>query len=350
MYLSVVTGNPNVTPEVTQEVVLQQRLRGARLFLRDLYDLAAELGISNRFSDAMNTLADSIQSSTHEREKYRRVIGLLIQRLSKTARDCEKELAELLHSSGFVRPTVGDEMVDGWQDVEPIHNLEDLLVPLKIMHESLVETGFELVADGRLVDIIRRLAVFGMSLVPLDIREESTKHTEALDAVTRWLGIGSYKEWDQAARLSWLTSELGSKRPLFRTRDIGSIGLDEGVVKTLRTFATAATFHPSCLGAYVISQAQTASDVLAVMLLQKQFGMTDKNNNLMRVVPLFETLNDLTNAAEVLKTLFSIPLYVGKIKNTQEVMVGYSDSAKDAGRMAACLVQVRGIVSLYRGG
>lgn len=96
---------------------------------------------------------------------------------------------------------------------------------------------------------------------------------------------------------------------------------------------------PESLGAYVISQANTASDVLAVMLLQKQFGMTKENGKLMRVVPLFETLNDLQNSANQLQTLFSIPTYIGAINGKQEVMVGYSDSAKDAGRLAACWVQ-----------
>jgi len=207
------------------------------------------------------------------------------------------------------------------------------------MYDSLVETGFELIADGRLSDIIRRVAVFGMTLVPLDIREESTKHTEALDSITTWLGIGSYKEWSEEARLNWLTSELSSKRPLFQTQDIEKCGFDDQVVKTLKTFEVASSLHPESLGAYVISQAQTASDVLAVMLLQKQFGMTSSNGKMMRVVPLFETLVDLTNASAVLKTLFSIPVYAGAIKGKQEVMVGYSDSAKDAGRLAACWAQ-----------
>ena len=335
-----------MTPEVTREVVLQQRLRAARLFLRDMTTLLSELGISSRYSEPMLALADSITDSYHKREKYRRVIGYLIQRLCKTAREIEKELASITSNEGMLRQAVVDEMVDGWQDVEPIHDVADLMEPMKIMYDSLVETGFELVADGRLLDIIRRLAVFGMSLLPLDIREESTKHTEALDAITRWLGIGSYKEWDEEARLNWLSSELANKRPLFRTRDVENLGFNTDVVKTLRTFATASTLHPSSLGAYVISQAQTASDVLAVMLLQKQFGMTDSNNNLMRVVPLFETLNDLTNAPDVLTTLFSIPLYMGKIKNKQEVMVGYSDSAKDAGRLAACWAQYNSQVKM----
>ena len=121
-------------------------------------------------------------------------------------------------------------------------------------------TGFELVADGLVSDIIRRIAVFGMTLVPLDIREESTRHTLALDAITRYLGIGSYKvrlhiqslylsllfygtyhfylhhkEWDEEARLSWLQSELNNKRPLFRIRDIEQnvLGLDSDTRKTL---------------------------------------------------------------------------------------------------------------------
>merc|ERR1712003_237781 len=95
----------------------------------------------------------------------------------------------------------------------------------------------------------------------------------------------------------------------------------------------ASTFDPETLGAYVISQAQTASDVLAVMVLQKQFGLV--KDRLLRVVPLFETLNDLNNAPKVLDSLLSMPTYVGAVRGKQEVMVGYSDSAKDAGRLAA---------------
>lgn len=111
-------------------------------------------------------------------------------------------------------------------------------------------------------------------------------------------------------------------------QDLDNLGLEEGAVKTLKIFQMASGLRPHELGAYVISQAQTASDVLAVMLLQKQFGMTSRSGKMMRVVPLFETLDDLINAPDVLDTLFNIPLYVGAVKNRQEVMIGYSDSAK----------------------
>ncbi len=149
------------------------------------------------------------------------------------------------------------------------------------------------------------------------------------------------KEWDEAARLNWLQSELNNKRPLFRIRDIetNTMGLDPDIRKTLMVYKVASELDSESLGAYVISQANTASDVLAVMLLQKQFGMTAASGKLMRVVPLFETLNDLTNSPEQLKTLFGVTSYIGAIKGKQEVMVGYSDSAKDAGRLAACWAQ-----------
>lgn len=335
--------NPNVTPFVTREVVLQQRLRATRLFLRDMYNLLTELAISSRFTPEMEELAATIyeQFPKHNKEKYRRVCGYLIARLVATARECEQELAHLVGGASISNSadSVVDEMVDGWQHVPAIHSADELMQPLRIMYDSLVATGFELVADGLLADIIRRLAVFGCSLVPLDIREESTRHTLALDALTRWLGIGSYKEWSEEARLNWLVSELASKRPLFGTDQVDQLGFDADVITTLNTFKMASELRPTDLGAYVISQAQTASDVLAVMLLQKQFGMDASSGKMMRVVPLFETLNDLTNAPQVLDTLFSIPLYVGAVRGKQEVMVGYSDSAKDAGRLAACWAQ-----------
>ena len=337
-------GNPNVTPTVTREVVLHQRLRAARLLLSNLSDLESQLAISSRYSDDMQKLADSMPHGIHRRELYRRVISYLCKRLVKTARFCEDELEKFLQPSQMdtLKSRTASSFVSDLDDddeLEPIYRAEDLLGPLKIMHDSLSETGFELVADGLLIDIIRRLKVFGMSLVPLDIREESTKHTETLDAITRWLGIGSYAEWDEPARLSWLQSELSSKRPLFPSKDLHKLGFNPSVVRTLETFQTASELDPEALGAYVISQCQTASDILAVMLLQNQFGMTAKNGNMMRVVPLFETLDDLNKAPERLQTLFNIPAYVGAIKGKQEVMVGYSDSAKDAGRLAACWAQ-----------
>lgn len=184
----------------------------------------------------------------------------------------------------------------------PIVDTNELATPLQIIHESLSTSGYSDVADGLLIDIIRRVAVFGLTLAPLDLRQESSRHTEALDAVTRYLGIGAYAQWDEPTRINWLQNELSGKRPLFRTRDLDSLGFSATTMDTLRTLEVAAGAGSGSLGAYVISQARSASDVLAVMLLQKQFGMTLAKGNAMRVVPLFETLVDLTNAPGLMQT------------------------------------------------
>jgi phosphoenolpyruvate carboxylase len=186
------------------------------------------------------------------------------------------------------------------------------------------------------LDLMRNLSAFGLTLCPLDVRQESTRHTEALDAITKYLGIGSYAEWDEATKMSWLQAELTSKRPLIRRCVWKDSELFSDTVKdTLETFQMISEQHDGSLNAYVISQATTPSDVLAVLLLQTDAGVKDP----LRVVPLFETLDDLNGAAETMDMLFSLPAYNGRIDGKQEVMIGYSDSAKDAGRLAASWAQ-----------
>jgi phosphoenolpyruvate carboxylase len=329
-------GNPNVTPDVTREVVLQQRLRAAKLFLQDIDNLYSQLAISTTYaelSDEMKELADSVTNSRDHFERYRRVTGHLKKRLVKTIQECENDIMALAGKLSYQPNDVLTRAMGGdWDDIETIRTSEDLMKPLRIMYNSLTETGYETVADGHLLDMIRRLAIFGVTLLPLDIREESTRHTMAIDAITQYLGLGSYAEWNEEERLAFLQKELTNKRPLIRISDLEANGADEKVLITLRVFETISQLGKEALGAYVISQAQTASDVLAVMLLQQQAGMTKENGKMMRVVPLFETLNDLLNAPTQLTQLFNIKVYVDAVGGKQEVMVGYSDSAKDAGR------------------
>jgi len=330
-------GNPNVTPLVTKEVMLHQRLRAAKLYLKDLNALYDELAISSNFSNEFRVYANSIKDNKDKRELYRRVIGHLKKRFIRTVHMCEAELATL-HTQSYLSAVAASSISVGSstahdETIDPIMKASELLEPLQIIYSSLVETGFNDVAEGLLLDLIRRVNCFGMTLVTLDIREESGKHAAAMDAITRYLGIGSYLEWNEETKCNFLQSELNSKRPFFRTRDMDKLGFDEGVLNTLKTYQMASTLDIETLGAYVISQAQTASDVLTVMVLQKQFGMS--GSGAMRVAPLFETLDDLTNAPDVLRSLFSMPTYVGAVNGKQEVMVGYSDSAKDAGRLAA---------------
>ena len=306
-------GNPNVTPAVTLEVSMRSRWWAATLLKADLAQLHSDISIRSG-SPELNQFTNGAP------EPYRKVIRSLENRLSETISWLDSKIA------GTPLTVAATPMTD----------TAELLEPLKLLHRSLVETKNVDIAAGLLTDTIRRVSSFGLCLMPLDIRQESGRHTEALDAITRFLGVGSYAQWDEETRRNWLQAELSSSRPLLpRNRPITSFNFSPTVVDTLGTFELAASLFPGSLGAYVISQCQQASDVLAVMLLQQDAGNMDPQ----RVVPLFETLDDLQRAASTVDALFSIPSYRGRIGGKQEIMVGYSDSAKDAGRIAASWAQ-----------
>eukprot|EP00965_Chrysotila_dentata_P213556 6187692-Pleurochrysis_carterae.AAC.1 len=141
-------------------------------------------------------------------------------------------------------------------------------------------------ADGTLLDLIRRVRSFGISLTRLDIRQESDRHTEAIDAVTTFLGLGSYAEWDEEKKLAFLEAELASKRPLIPA-DLSFA--PPPAKEVLETFAVLAKIPHEALGAHCISMSRAASDVLAVRLLLEKSGVKAP----MRIAPLFETREDL---------------------------------------------------------
>ena len=165
----------------------------------------------------------------------------------------------------------------------------------------------------------------------IDVRQESTRHTEALGEMTRYLGIGDYESWSEADKQAFLIRELNSKRPLLPRQWEPSDNTRE-VLETCKVVAEAPR---GSIAAYVISMAKTPSDVLAVHLLLKEAGCTFA----LPVAPLFETLDDLNNADDVMTQLLNIDWYRGFIQGKQMVMIGYSDSAKDAGVMAASWAQ-----------
>ncbi len=313
-------GNPNVTPAITKKVSMTSRGAAARLFKKDVTALRMALSITSA-SDELRTAAGGAK------EAYRAVLANLEQKLDDTISWTESELrkAEGIDSGNGALPAH-----------KPILASEELMEPLLMMHRSLCETGHKGIADGDLTNTIRRLAAFGMAMTPLDLRQESTRHSEAVNAITEHLGLGSYLEWDESTRREWLCKELASKRPLLpKNSDFTKMGFSDTVKDTLGTFSLAAELAPGSLGAYVISQCQQASDVLAVALLQMDAGVKEP----LRVVPLFETLDDLERSAATVEALFSMPVYRDWINNKQEIMVGYSDSAKDAGRLAASWAQ-----------
>ncbi|KAI5353024.1 PREDICTED: phosphoenolpyruvate [Prunus dulcis] len=219
---------------------------------------------------------------------------------------------------------------------------DQLLEPLLLCYESLQSCGSGVLADGRLADLIRRVATFGMVLMKLDLRQESGRHAETFDAITKYLEMGTYSEWEEEKKLEFLARELKGKRPLVPP----SMEVSPDIREVLDTFRVAAELGSESLGAYVISMASHASDVLAVELLQKDARLSVSGEigrpcpgGTLRVVPLFETVKDLRGAGSVIRKLLSIDWYRKHIikshNGLQEVMVGYSDSGKDAGRFTA---------------
>ncbi|KAF8407879.1 hypothetical protein HHK36_007017 [Tetracentron sinense] len=258
---------------------------------------------------------------------YRIVLGSVNETLMKTRRRLELLLEDL--------PCDHDP-----QDY--YETSDQLLEPLLICYESLQASGLGILADGRLADLIRRVATFGTILMKLDLRQESGRHAETLDAITEYLDMGIYSEWDEERKLDFLTRELKGKRPLVPP----TIEVSPYVKEVLDTFRVAAELGSDSLGAYVISMASNASDVLAVELLQKDARLAISGElgrpcpgGTLRVVPLFETVKDLRGAGSVIRKLLSIDWYREHIirnhNGHQEVMVGYSDSGKDAGRFTA---------------
>nr|VDD43666.1 unnamed protein product [Brassica oleracea] len=258
---------------------------------------------------------------------YRIVLGEVKEKLLKTRR-----LLELLLEGLPCE-------YDPWDYYE---TSDQFLEPLLLCYESLHASDSGVLADGRLADLIRRVATFGMVLMKLDLRQEAAKHSEALDAITTYLDMGTYSEWDEEKKLEFLTRELKGKRPLVPP----NIEVGPEVKEVLDTFRVAAELGSESLGAYVISMASNASDVLAVELLQKDARLAVTGElgrpcpaGTLRVVPLFETVKDLRGAGSVIRKLLSIDWYREHIEKNhtghQEVMVGYSDSGKDAGRFTA---------------
>ena len=308
-------GNPNATPEATHEVCILSRLRAAQLLHDEIEDLRRDL--------SMRDCSEELRQKVGQRrEPYR----ALLQSVRKTLRNTVRYYNRLLDNLGSTKSS-GRPATE--RDIYLY--TDQLREPLMVCYRSLAETGNQMIAEGRLTDILRRLDVFGLVLLKLDIRQEASRHSEAIDAITRHLDIGNYLEWSEEEKQSFLVKELQSKRPLIASSYPGPDQASSEVREVLQTFRTLAAENPESLGTYVISMASDPSDVLEVALLQKECRVQTP----MRIAPLFERLDDLDNAAQCMDRLFSIPWYKNHINGAQEVMIGYSDSAKDAGKLAA---------------
>ena len=296
-------GNPFVTAKVTEEVLLLARRRAAKLLTIDLDRLQVEL--------SMNDCNDELKNAVGEQyEPYRALLRPLVKRCADTR--------DGIYDFFNGRP---------YDSSEWIGSNDELLEPLLMCYRSLCESGLEVTANGMLLDTIRRVKCFGVHLLRLDVRQDSQRHADVLSEVTRYLGLGDYAHWSETDKQAFLLRELSSKRPLFPRCWEPS----DDVKEVLDTCKVIASHSKSGFGIYTISMASEASDVMAVQLLLQEMGVDWP----MPVAPLFETLDDLNNSPIVMRKLLSIDWYRGYIQGKQFVMIGYSDSAKDAGAIAA---------------
>lgn len=303
-------GNPNVTHKVTEEVILLGRWKAAELYYNDIHSLAGDLSMNSASKELWEQVGKDSDMP------YRDMLAALAKRVKATWDWVEERLEH-------------DMLEPEWV----ISSRKDLLEPLMICYRSLNEQGYEHIANGPLTDTIRRIYAFGINLLPLDVRQDGDRHVQVLEELTDYLDLGHYREWSEEQRQTFLLEQLQSRRPLLPT----NWKVSDESAEVIATCKVIAQQPIETLSQYVISMAQQPSDVLAVALLLKECGVRWQ----MPVVPLFETLDDLDRAPKVMNALWQMHWYQGYCQGHQTVMIGYSDSAKDAGKFAANWAQYK---------
>ncbi len=297
-------GNPNVTAEVTKKVILFSRWQAAKLYEKELTKLIQDLSMEECSTKIKRATGNSYEPYRVYlrpiRDKVRLTHQLIENHLNKNVPLDEKKL---------------------------IQNKNEITLPLREVRNSLKVNRGEHIANADLLDLMRRVRCFGINLARLDIRQEADRHEKLLNEIFKKKKNIKYSSLNEIEKIKLLNKSIKEKKSF-----VDKIKLKDKENKEVwNTFKQIAKTPIECLGAYVISMTSTASDILSVYFLQMQA----QNKKLLRVVPLFETLDDLKNANSVMTNLFKLPWYRKMIKSKQEVMIGYSDSSKDAGKLSA---------------
>ncbi len=279
------------------------RWMAADLYLREVNYLSASLSMQTCSQALREVVGDVL-------EPYRAALRPLKKKLIATCKWAEEKL------QGRITQV---------RDI--ITHQDQILLPLMQCYDSLKACHASCIAEGELTDVIRLVHCFGIVLTRLDIRQESVKHSELFDELTQYLGLGSYLSWSESKRQAFLIEQLQGTRPLIPS----AMPWSSQSLEVWKTFQVIAKQLPEQMGAYIISMAGEPSDVLAVCLLQKEAGV----QKLLRIVPLFETLKDLQSSHTCVSQLLASDWYRSHIEGRQEIMIGYSDSGKDAGILAA---------------
>ncbi len=297
-------GNPNVTSNVTKEVILLSRWEAAKLYEKSLTKIIRSYSMKKCSKKIKNKVGNSF-------EPYRAFLRPLRDKMRVTHRSIEQNL---INKTPLDKKNI-------------LNSREEILKPLRVVRESLEQNQNENIANGELLDIMRRAKCFGINLARLDIRQESARHKQLIAELVKKKFTKNYYKLSENEKIKFLKNNIISKKNIinninFRNKENKEVWM---------TFKSLSQEPSECLGAYVISMTTSASDILSVMFLQKEAKIKNK----LRVVPLFETLDDLINAKPIMESLFSQSWYRKLIKCKQEVMIGYSDSSKDAGKICA---------------
>ncbi len=304
-------GNPNVTTDVTLQTLATLRETARQIYLAEIEALTQNLTQdTNQFgvSEALRRAVDKMPraSERYPGEVYRQMLAIIHQRLQ------------------------GDEY----------RSSREFLQDLLLIQDSLKAHAGTRAANGAAQRLVRKVRLFGLHLVPLEVREDAKLHVAALDELFSYYGIvDNYVSLPEAERQTLLSAEIRSKRPLF-PNDISVVTeTTQSIIRTWRMIADAhARYDAIVIDTVIASMSTEPSDVLAMLLFAREVGI----DNDVYIVPLFETIDDLYRSPGIMESLFANVEYrrhlvarAGKRGLRQQVMIGYSDSSKDGGYLAS---------------
>jgi phosphoenolpyruvate carboxylase len=334
-------GNPNVTAPVTAETLRLHRGLAVERHRALARELSRHLSFSRRLTPVTPEVEEALQqlrlsphaAYLHERypnEPYRLLAAALSEELAQASAD--DVVGRLLDRHGE----------DGEPPLPGLRTMADLLRPLHLIRRSLVEAGAGDVAGTDLERFIRQVQLFGLHVARLDMRQFSDDNTAVLDELLRAYDLcENFAALGRPERAELLTRLLDEPAPdLDSPEKVSAAAAD--TLDLFRSLRRAVTFYgPELIGPYIVSMTHGPEDILAPMLLAHWTGhclQADDESETMTFCPLFETRSDLQNAAEVMKALFDNAAYARHLENVkrqQTIMIGYSDSNKDAGYVTA---------------
>jgi len=323
-------GNPNVTADVVRRATGSAAFTALTRYLAELTDLEQELSMSARLitvTPELTALAEGCPETARADEPYRRAVRVIRARLTATA-------AEILDQRPQHELDLG---------LPPYSAPAELRSDLDVIDASLRTHGAALLAADRLARLRESVRVFGFHLSGLDMRQNSDVHEEVVSELLAWAGVHpDYGSLPEDERVELLAGELRTRRPLVGDRaqlsDLarGELGVVAAAAHAVGLYGSAAVPN------YIISMCQSVSDVLEAAILLKEAGLLDTSGPEpycpVGISPLFETIEDLRNGASILQAMLDLPIYRAVVSargDSQEVMLGYSDSNKDGGYLAA---------------